>query len=385
MESHASAGGSDRPTTTSHEEAKGLLDVARSIGYACILWGDVGIGKSTLVERYGKDTDTTVLTVIASQSDPTDFGGMPVQTASSVVTADGGSQEVPTVDYALPDWAAIAIESKSAIIFLDEFTNASPAVQAAALEVVLNRKIGRVKLPDSVQFIAAANPPEIAANGFELSPPTANRFMHVYLRNPSAEEWTTALLDGWGVGSLPASEVDSATKVAAFVMSRPNLLHDRPDTASAAGGAWPSPRTWAHVVKGLAQINGLVNLEAKLIVESLIGPFAAREFMHWLAHVDLPSPAAVLADPAAAKLTAARPDRSYAVLLSVVMYVNQSIKEHPERWTQALSFLAEAADTVPDIAAHAARSLPRRPPAAEIPRNVEKFLSVLIDAGMAAA
>ena len=44
----------DGPTTATHEEAQGLLKVAKSIGYACILWGDVGIGKSTLVEQYGK-------------------------------------------------------------------------------------------------------------------------------------------------------------------------------------------------------------------------------------------------------------------------------------------------------------------------------------------
>ncbi|MEM7094300.1 MAG: MoxR family ATPase [Actinomycetota bacterium] len=369
------------PRPVDHDEAIQVLQVARRIGYASVLWGDVGIGKSTLVERFGRELGVPVITVIASQSDPTDFGGMPVQSVASVVSADGVDHEVPTVDYALPDWAAQAFAAGEAIILLDEFTNASPSVQAAALEVILNRKVGRVRLPDAVQFIAAANPPEIAANGFELSPPTANRFMHLHLAVPSATAWTDALVDGWGLGPLPDHERTAAAAVAAFIRSRPNLLHDRPNTAGAAGLAWPSPRTWAQVVKGLAVVGVEASSQAQLVVESLVGPFASREFLHWLTHIDLPDPAHALANPSSVEFSPQRPDRAYAILLSIVLHAKEIVGDRPAVWTEAMSFLAHAADTVPDIAAHAARTLPSRPEGAELPANITNFLEVLAAAG----
>lgn len=379
---HQATAAAAGPTIVGHDEALDVLRIARRIGYASILWGDVGIGKSTLVERFGRELELPVITVIASQSDPTDFGGMPVQSVASVVSADGIDHEVPTVDYALPDWAAQAFHHGAAVIFLDEFTNASPSVQAAALEVVLNRKVGRVTLPESVQFVAAANPPQIAANGFELSPPTANRFMHVHLGVPDVGAWTTALFDGWGLAPLPPAESEPAAAVAAFLRARPALLHARPESAAGAGLAWPSPRTWAQVVKGLAVVGVGADATARLVVESLIGPFAAREFLHWLTHLDLPDPEQALLDPTSVEFGPERPDRAHAIILSVTAFAERRMADEPHRWTEALAFLAHAARTVPDIAAHAARNLPPRPEGATLPGNITDFLEILGAAGL---
>jgi len=45
-------------------------------------------------------------------------------------------------------------------------------VQAALLRVVLERAVGDLTLPDEVAVVAAANPPEQAADGWDLSQPT---------------------------------------------------------------------------------------------------------------------------------------------------------------------------------------------------------------------
>jgi len=44
---------------------------------------------------------------------------------------------------------------------------------------VLERVVGDVTLPEDVSVIAAANPPEQAAGGWDLSAPLANRFCHL--------------------------------------------------------------------------------------------------------------------------------------------------------------------------------------------------------------
>ena len=45
----------------------------------------------------------------------------------------------------------------------------------ALLRVVLERTVGDLTLPHDVAIVAAANPPEQAADGWDLSPPLANR------------------------------------------------------------------------------------------------------------------------------------------------------------------------------------------------------------------
>lgn len=57
----------------------------------------------------------------------------------------------------------------------DEISTAPPAVQAALLRVVLERVVGDLELPDGVAVIAAANPPEQAAGGWDLSATISRR------------------------------------------------------------------------------------------------------------------------------------------------------------------------------------------------------------------
>lgn len=374
-----------------HEQALAAMAAARRIGYALILWGDVGIGKSQLVGEFARREDLPLHTVIASQSDPTDFGGMPVLDPDAKLTTPTGEIDAALVDYAPPRWAVDALHTGKAVIFLDEFSNASPAVQSAALEVVLNRRIGSIQLPDGVQFIAAANPPEIASSGFDLAAPTANRFMHLDLSVPTITAWSEGLMTGWGTNQRTPLERRVALRVSGFLATRPELLHARPDNDTDAGRAWPSPRTWEQVFKALVlnasdndgQLNRLGDTE-RLIVQGLVGPYPAREFLHWMRHLDLPDPEALLADPSLAELSTSRPDRTWAILVSITDLVASRIDDEPGLWTQGLAFLAEAAASAPDAAAFAARALPPRPAGAEIPPNVTSFLGVLGEAGLLA-
>jgi hypothetical protein len=53
--------------------------------------------------------------------------------------------------------------------------------------VLLERTVGDLTLPDEVAIVAAANPPEQAADGWDLSAPLANRLCHLtWETNPRA-------------------------------------------------------------------------------------------------------------------------------------------------------------------------------------------------------
>src|SRR5688572_19903164 len=105
-------------------------------------------------------------TVIAAIREPSDFAGLPVVTAGDVHMAP-------------PRWAERLAAAGKGLLFLDEISTAPPAVQAALLRVVLERVVGDLDLPEGVTVVAAANPPEQAADGWDLSAPLANRFCHL--------------------------------------------------------------------------------------------------------------------------------------------------------------------------------------------------------------
>jgi len=212
------------------------LAVAVAVGAPVILWGAPGTGKTSVVQALAGSLGLHCEVVVASIHDPTDFAGLPV-------VSDG------TVSFAPPIWARRLAESGEGILFLDELTTAPPAVQAALLRVVLERSVGDLALPPEVRVVAAANPPEQAADGWDLSPPLANRFCHLdWVADPGA--LARGLAGGWPVpGAVvlpPGADVQSAVArgvVSAFISARPHLALVVPDT-TAAGRGWPSPRSW---------------------------------------------------------------------------------------------------------------------------------------------
>jgi MoxR-like ATPase len=137
-----------------------------------LLWGQPGAGKTAVVESAAA-SGYHVETLICSHYEPSDFAGLPV-------VEPGG-----TVTLAPPQWAMrIATEPRPSIAFFDEWTTAAPAVQAAALRPLTHGQVGALQLPDRVSFGAAANPADVAASGWELAAPTANRFCHLEWEMP---------------------------------------------------------------------------------------------------------------------------------------------------------------------------------------------------------
>jgi hypothetical protein len=274
------------------------------------------------------------------------------------------------------------------VVFFDEVSTAPPAVQAALLRVVLERTVGDLILPDLVSVVAAANPPEQAADGWDLSAPLANRFCHI--------EWAVdarTVADGFSGGwptpeppLLPVAWERRLTVVrswiAGFVTVRPTLALAVPEDAAGAGRAWPSPRTWdmAARLQTAGESAGIGDLARSLLIRGCVGPGAGIEYLTWLAEADLPDPEAVLANPDSFTLPE-RGDRAYAALSSIAAAV--AADPSNGRWERGWRAFGRAAESTPDIAAAAARTLARcRPVGAAIPAEVKAFAPLLRDAGL---
>ncbi len=265
-------------------------------GVPVLVWGEPGVGKSTFIESLSRP-DYPVLTLIASLHDPTDFNGLPT-------LVDGRVRFVP------PEWVEPFEQAQQGILFLDELTTAPPTVQAALLRLVLERKLGAYSLPREVSIAAAANPPEIAASGWELSPPLANRFVHIKWQLPS-EAYLTALAQD-GFDPAPDLRIDRPQHaarlvywkavMAGFLKRSPQLQHTQPADGEYA---FASPRTWDYAIALMASCDLLgyapradapdrntrpfVNL-----VRGTLGSGAATPLLKYLRELRIPDPEAVL-------------------------------------------------------------------------------------------
>ena len=359
---------------TDQATALEALSVAVAARVPVLLWGGPGTGKSSAVRDLAAAMGWPCEVVIASIREPSDFAGLPV-------VSDG------LVRFAPPRWAERLSSAGLGILFLDEISTAPPAVQAALLRVVLERVVGDLPLPPEIAVVAAANPPEQASDGWDLSAPLANRFCHIdWCADPTG--FAQGITAGWPTPAVPrlegSWERQSTARglVGAFVAARPSLLSEPPRDPAAAGRAWPSPRTWEMAASLLAAADeiGASDLARAVLVAGCVGDGAGIEFLHWVGEMDLADPEAVLQDPASFVLPE-RGDRAYAALSAVAAAV--AARPTPERWVAGWKVLSRAGGDAADVAAMAARVLARcRPPGTAPPPEVKAFAPLLKEAGL---
>ncbi|SEC09103.1 AAA domain (dynein-related subfamily) [Streptomyces sp. 2131.1] len=352
------------------------LALAVTANQPVLLWGEPGIGKSAGLEQLAAGLGLELETVIASVHEPSDFAGLPV------VGDDPATTGVPM---APPDWAVRLAGRGQGLLFFDELSSAPPAVQAALLRVVLERRVGSLKLPDGVRVVAAANPPSSAADGWHLSPPLANRFVHLHwthdprtVARGMAGTWPEAAVPVVDPARAAGAVARARGAVSGFLTARPGLVHHLPEDAESRGRAWPSPRTWDMALRLLATgyATGTGREAVAAALTGAVGDGAGIELLSYLENLDLPDPDRVLADPDAFALPD-RGDRQLAFLIAVVAAVQADLTR--PRWEAGWAVLAKAvAAGVPDVAARAAVDLASmRDTDWPVPEGIDAFLELL--------
>ena len=373
-----------RTTTTEPrpDERLEALTLAVAADLPVLLWGEPGIGKTAALTRLAASLDLPLTTVIASVHEPTDFSGLPIV---------GDEPAVQGVPMAPPQWAVELARAGRGLLFLDELSTATPAVQAALLRVVLERRVGALQLPPGVRIVAAANPRASAADGWELSAPLANRFVHLYWVHDAevvvrglGGVWPRAELPRLVADRLPDAVAFARHVVCGFLTARPTLIHRLPSTETRRGGAWPSPRSWEATLTLLAfGTAASVSREVlALLVRGAVGDGPGLELLAHMDRMDLPDPETLLADPARAELPE-RGDLRQAALEAVVAAVGA--RPERERWEAAWAVLVRALETgAADLLVAPAKVLAGlRRDDWEVPDAVERLAGVIGIAGRA--
>jgi MoxR-like ATPase len=352
------------------------LSIAIQAGVPVLTWGPPGVGKTATITMLADVLGLPLEVVLASIREPSDFSGLPV-------IGEKGVRMEP------PAWAHRLAQAGEGLLFLDEISTAPPAVQSALLRVVLERVVGDLALPAAVSVVAAANPPEQAAGGWDLSAPLANRFCHLFW-SLDTQGWVDGMIRGWSFSNLPhlpsAWENSIAEKevlIASFIRHRPHLLLQLPNDETQAGKAWPSPRSWSMAARLLAAAETVKADEdvVAALIAGCIGEGACLEFLAWRRDLDLPDPEEVLANPLYFRLPD-RGDQAFAILGAVITAAVARLTE--ERWSAAWCVLARASQHgKKDIAAVAAKKLAAaRKPELPLPlKELQEFAPLLQKGG----
>lgn len=287
------------------------LAVAVQANAPVVATGGPGVGKTSGILALARALDMPCEIVIASLREPSDFAGLPIVTDTGVMLAP-------------PSWAKRLVEAGRGILFLDEISTAAPAVQAALLRVVLDRVVGDLPLPKDVRIVAAMNPPDQAAGGWELSPPLANRFCHLSW-NLNTSEWVDGMLQGFPQPTFPIVPDGwehgigmARTLVASFIQHKQTSLYACPKNDSEAGKPWPSPRSWdmASRLSAACKASGASSDVELPLIAGCVGDGHALEFVNWRDALDLPDPEALLKNPDSFTVPE-RGDKAYTILASV--------------------------------------------------------------------
>lgn len=254
-------------------------------------WGAPGLGKSSAVaqaaeilraqvkelnkaERKGvtKDEGFELIDLRLPLLEPVDLRGLPHVT-------DG------VANWSRPSF----LPTKGrGILFLDELVQAVPSMQAAASQLVLDRRIGDYRLPDGWHVVAAGNRLSDRSASNAMPRMMANRFVHLYVE---------VSVDAWVQWALKA-QLD--VRVIAYIKWRPDNLHKFDPQARVE--AFTSPRSWEFVSKliGSIPVNDPMLPE---MIKGAIGEMAAAEFVGFIKAFDkMPSIDAILVNPGTAPI-----------------------------------------------------------------------------------
>ena len=114
-----------------------------------MLHGSPGVGKSQVVKQVADKLGIEMIDLRLSQLDPVDLRGVP-----SVDKIKVGKTEVGKTNWNVPSFLPT---EGNGILFLDEINSAAQATQAAAYQLVLDRKLGDYELPSGWAMVAAGN------------------------------------------------------------------------------------------------------------------------------------------------------------------------------------------------------------------------------------
>lgn len=257
--------------TVTSEEARLAISQCFDRKRPVFLWGPPGIGKSELVSDIAKERKGLMIDLRLGQMDPTDIRGIPFYNKENNLMDWAPPIDLPTQE--------TADQYPVVVLFLDEMNSAAPSVQAAAYQLILNRRVGKYELPDNVVIVAAGNRESDKGVTYRMPAPLANRFIHIEMR-VDFDSW-----QNWAVKNNIHKDV-----VGYLSFAKKDLFDFDPKSSSRS---FATPRSWTFVSELLG--DKLPKTVETDLVSGTIGDGLAVKFMaHRKIAGQMPNPTDIL-------------------------------------------------------------------------------------------
>jgi hypothetical protein len=238
--------------TVTPNSAIKAIQTAIKVNRPVMIYSAPGCGKSDIVHQIGEKLGRPVIDIRLALYDPSDIKGFPYFDPVSQSMKWAASSELPRD----PD--------SNAILFLDELVSAPSSVQAAAYQLVLNRRIGEYVLPENVRIVAAGNRASDRGVVYKMPSPLANRFVHLELK-VDVDEWVD-----WALKNGLHKDV-----VGYVSHMKQDLFTFDPKSSS---HAFATPRTWMFVSQILSEEESIGEETALDLISGTVGDGLAVKF-----------------------------------------------------------------------------------------------------------
>lgn len=279
------------------------------------LWGPPGIGKSDIVKQVTDTFDNSYLIDIRlSLWEPTDIKGIPYFDSNVGKMVWAEPAELPSDQ--------MAEQYDNIVLFLDEMNSAAPAVQAAAYQLILNRRIGQYKLPDNVMIVAAGNREADKGVTYRMPAPLANRFVHLEMR-VDFDDWFQ-----WAVANNIHQDV-----VGYLSFSKKDLYDFDPKSPSRS---FATPRSWSFVSE-LIEDELDENTTADLVSGSVGEGLAVKFMAHRKIASSMPNPTDILVGKVK-EMNTKEISAMYSLIVSLCYELKESSDKNEKDFDKKVNF-----------------------------------------------
>lgn len=272
--------------TLSPSQLRSFLIEAIPARFPILIEGAPGIGKSDIVGDAVRACGANLILSHPAVADPTDAKGFPC-------IVDGVATFLPFGELRR------AINATAPTVwFLDDLGQASPAVQASYMQLLLARCVDSHILSDHVTFIGATNRRTDRAGVTGVLEPVKSRFYSIVELIADLGDWCRWALDH-----------DVPPMLIAYLRSRPDRLSAFSAKADLTNS--PVPRTWAHFA-GLMKLNLSADIRPA-VLGGAVGEGDAGEYLAFeQIAASLPNVDQILVDPNAVPVPS-KPSILYAL------------------------------------------------------------------------
>ena len=227
-------------------------------GLVPMIVGSPGCGKSQIVHQIAQEFKLKVIDLRLAQCDPTDLCGFP--------RINGDRAGYAPMDTFPIEGDPIPKGYTGWLLFLDEMNSASPAVQAAAYKLVLDRMVGQYKLHKNVAIVGAGNKETDNAIVQPLSTALQSRLTHLELV-VDAKEWVNWAAD---------NGIDH--RITSYINFKPSALYTfQPDHTDKT---YACPRTWEFANRLIKDLD-LSDAISLPLLSGTLSEGVAREFINF--------------------------------------------------------------------------------------------------------